>query len=201
MAVIIETCRDFGNQLIDEVGAYRSRYDFLHAGAAIASIEQLRTLDPWAWLTTVGFPNDVTIDTLWVDGGFQYWRPEGEDWQPDDNLLYKPLTYRAFVDDLRVAAVVDRFTPVGHAEVAGRMVDVYELDLGDMQSLSESLTRDTDTLQATVWIEPCWAPELIKLEVIATGSRYAEGEFHAVYELFGLGTTDTIDIPAEALGG
>ena len=46
-----------------------------------------------------------------------------------------------------------------------------------------------------------FSPELIGLEVIATGSRYAEGEFHVVYELFDLGTTDVIDIPAEARGG
>lgn len=201
VAVIIETCRDFGNQLIDEVGAYRSRYDLLHAGAAIASIEELRTLDPWAWQTTVRFIDGTAIDTLWVDGGFQYWRPPGEDWQLDDDLLYQSLTYRAFVEDLRVSDVVEQFEFSGDVELAGRTVNIYELDLDDMQSLNDSLTRDTDTLQATLWIEPCWAPELIKLEVIATGAGYAEGEFHVVYELFELGTTDTIDIPAEALDG
>jgi len=50
-----------------------------------------------------------------------------------------------------------------------------------------------------MWIEQCAHPQLIKLEVIAEGLGYAEGEFHVVYELFDFGTTDTIDIPAEAL--
>lgn len=196
---VIETCRDRGNHLIDEIGAYRSRYDLLHDGAAIASIEELRTLDPWAWQTTIRFTDGTTIDTLWVDGGFQYWRAPGEDWQQDDDLLNQSLTYRAFVEDLRVRDVVEQFAPIRQAEVAGRAVDIYELDIEDMHSLNDSLTRDTDALEATLWIEPCWSPALVKLEVIATGSGYAEGEFHVVYELFDLGTTDVIDIPAEAL--
>ncbi len=199
--IIIETCHDRGNHLIDELGAYRSRYDLLHAGAAIASIEELRLLDPWAWQLTVTFVGGDVVDTLWVDGGFQYWRSPGEEWQPDNELLYDLLTYRAFVDDLSVPDVVEQFTPVRQAEVTGRMVDVYELSLDDIALLNDNLTRNTDMLQATLWIEPCWAPALLKLEVIATGSGYAEGEFHVVYELFDLGTTDTIDIPTEALDG
>ncbi len=200
---VVVTCRDRGRQLIDEIGAYRSRYDLLHPGAAFSSIEELRSLDPWAWQLTVRFAgnDEAHVDTLWVDGGAQYWREPGQDWQPDIDQIHQSMVYRPFVDDVWIPDLVERFTPVGQAEVAGRIVDVYELGLEEIQLLNNGLVHNTDTLEATFWIEPCWAPQLIKLELTATGRGYAEGEFHIVYELFDLGTTDTIDIPAEALEG
>jgi hypothetical protein len=197
----VATCRGAFNQLIDEVGSYRSRYDLLHPGAVYSSIEELRLAEPWAWQTTVRFAADATafVDTLWI-GGLKYWRMPGEEWQADLDGHYQAVAYRPFVDDLWLPDVVEQFTPVAQAEVAGRTVDVYELGLEDMRLLNDGLVRDTDTLGATLWIEPCSHPELIKLEVVATGRGYVEGEFHVVYELYDLGTTDTIDIPPEALG-
>lgn len=199
--VAAPSCRDRGKQLIDEVGSYRSRYDLLHPGAAFSSIEQLRLLDPWAWQTTVNFvtPGTAPIVTLWVDGGYQYWRNAAGEWVADTTGEYQTIDYRPFVDDLWLPTVVETFSPVGQAEVAGRMVDVYELGLEDIRLVNEGLADNTDTLSATMWIEPCSSPALIKMEVKATGRGYAEGEYHVIYEIFDIGTSDTIDIPPEAL--
>lgn len=196
------SCRDRGKQLIDEVGAYRSRYQ-LHHNALVESIDELRTEDPWAWQRTVYIRDQdlAHIDTLWVDGGYEYWRPPGEDWQPDIEFRGRSWNHRDFVDDLWVPDVVEQFEPIEQAEVAERQVDVYSLDLEDMRQLNDALVPNTASLEATLWIEPCSLPELVKLELIATGSGYADGEFHVTYELYDIGTTDTIDIPPDALEG
>ncbi len=196
----VTSCRDPFAQFIEEVGSYRSRYDLLHSGSAFSSIEELRLLEPWAWQQTVRFRGtDAFIDTLWVNGGFQYWREPGGDWQEDSDGSYQSLTYRPFVDDLWIPDLVKMFDPVASDTINGRDVDVYELGLDDIRRLNDGLVNRTDTLAATFWIEPCSSPELLKLEVLATGDGYADGEFHIVYEVFDLGTTDSIDIPPAAL--
>jgi hypothetical protein len=196
----IVSCRDPSTQLIEEVGAYRSRYDLLHTGAAFSSIEELRLEEPWAWQQTVRFrDSDSFVETLWVNGGFQYWRePDGE-WQEDLDGSYQAMTYRPFVDDLWLPDLVAAFAPIATDSVNERIVDVYELDLDDIRRLNDGLVRNTDSLAATFWIEPCSRPALVKLEVRATGRGYADGEFHVVYEVYDFGTPDVIDIPPAAL--
>ncbi len=186
---------------IATLGSYRSRYEHLHDSAAISSIEELHRLDadPRQWTVRFREPEDAAIDTLWVQGGSAYWREAGGGWQEDVDGILGSLTYRPFVDDLWLPDLVDEFDPIAETEVAGRSVEVYELGLDAIASLDPGLTRDTDTLSATFWVEPCWTPELIALEVSATGRGYVDGEFHVRYELLEFGTSDTIDIPPEAL--